>query len=112
MSSVSNNLKVREIINQVVNDPQYKSISSVPLFSIHQIGLVICTFTLVVGGIYLASMGVSLWLVYPVIIFGFYSSFTTLHDATHRSVSSNKYLNDFLGTIAGNFLLPLSLIHI
>jgi len=106
MSSATNNLKLREVINQVVNDPQYRSVSAVPLISIVQIGLLLFTLTLVFGGIYLASIGVSLWLIYPILIFGFYTSFTTLHDATHRAISSNKYLNDFLGTIAGNLQFP------
>jgi len=106
MSIATDNLRVREVINQVVNDPQYKSVSAVPLFSMPQIGLLLFTFILVFGGIYLAYTGVSLWIVYPFLIFGFYTSFTTLHDATHRALSSNKYLNDFLGTLAGSLLLP------
>ncbi len=103
---VTNNLKVREVINQVVNDPQYKSVSAVPLISSHQLGLLLFTLLLILGGFYLASVGTSLWIIYPFMIFGFYSSFTILHDATHRAVSSNKMLNDFLGTVAGNFLFP------
>ena len=106
MSTATNNLKLREVINQVVNDPQYKSVSAVPLISIPQIGLLLFTLTLIFGGIYLASIGVTLWLVYPIVIFGFYTSFTTLHDATHRALSSNKYLNDCLGTVAGNLQFP------
>ena len=106
MSSATNNLKLREVINQVVNDPQYKTVSTVPLISFVQLGLLLFTLGLVFGGIYLAALGVSLWIVYPILIFGFYTSFTTLHDATHRSISSNKYLNDFLGTIAGNLQFP------
>jgi len=106
MSNAANNLKLREVINQVVNDPKYRSVSAVPLISFVQIGLLLFTLTLVLGGIYLASIGVTLWLVYPILIFGFYTSFTTLHDATHRALSSNKYLNDFLGTIAGNIQFP------
>ncbi len=106
MSIVTNNLKVREVINQVVKDPKYKSVSTVQLISITQIGLFLLTWTLFLGGIYFASRGVSLWIVYPFLIFGIYTSFTTLHDATHRAVSSNKYLNDFIGTVSGNILFP------
>jgi ferredoxin-NADP reductase/fatty acid desaturase len=106
MSIVSNNLKVREVINQVVNDPKYKSVSAVPLISIYQIGLLLFIFLLTFGGIYLASIGTSLWVLYPFMIFGIYTSFTILHDATHRAVSSNKFFNDFLGTVAGNLQFP------
>lgn len=31
MSDVTSNLKVREVINQVANDPKYKSVTQVPL---------------------------------------------------------------------------------
>lgn len=108
MSFVSNHPRVREVINQVVNDPQYKAVSSIPLFSLHQIGLTLFAYTLVLSGMYLAYQGFSLWLVYPMMIFGFYTSFTPLHDATHRSVSSNKHLNDFIGTLSGNLLFPFN----
>ena len=106
MSSVTNNLKLREVINQVVNDPHYRSVSTVPLISYVQLGLLFFTLSLIFGGIYLAFIGVTLWIVYPILIFGFYTSFTTLHDATHRALSSNKYLNDLLGNIAGNIQFP------
>ena len=106
MSITSNNLRVREVINQVVNDPDYKEISRVPLFSIHQIGLIISAYFLVFGGIYLASNDWTLWLTYPMIIFGTFVAFTPRHDATHKSLSSNKMLNDLLGTISGNLLSP------
>lgn len=108
MSIVTNNLKVREVINQVVKDPQYKSVSSVPLISVPQISLFLLSLSLFLGGIYLASTGVSLWIVYPILIFGIYTAFTILHDATHKALSSNKHLNDFLGTVAGNLLFPFN----
>ena len=41
-------------------------------------------------------------------VFAIYTSFTPLHDATHRAVSSNKFLNDLLGTISGSLLIPFS----
>ena len=59
---VTSNLKVREVINQVVNDPAYKAVAKVPLISFHQLGLLFLTFLLVFGGIFLASQGLTLWL--------------------------------------------------
>ena len=53
MSITSNNLRIREVINQVVNDPDYKEIASVPLFSFHQIGIIILAYLFVFGGMYL-----------------------------------------------------------
>lgn len=108
MSITTNHLRVREVINQVINDPDYKEISSVPLFSILQIGLIILAYALVLSGIYFASIGGSLWITYPIIIFGTFVAFTPLHDATHRAVSSHKLLNDLLGTLSGNLLLPFN----
>jgi ferredoxin-NADP reductase/fatty acid desaturase len=109
MSFTSNNLKVREVINQVVNDPQYKQVAHVPLISYPQLGLVLLSYLCVVGGIALhLYAGLSLWIIYPVMIFGFYTAFTPLHDSTHRAVSSNNLLNDILGTLSGCVLFPLS----
>ena len=90
MNSATNNLKLREVINQVVNYLLYRSVSTVPLISFVQLGLLLFTLSLIFGGIYLAFIGITLWIVYSILIFGFYTSFTTLHDATHRALSSNK----------------------
>lgn len=87
-----------------MNDPQYKEIASIPLVSIHQTALLSLVILSTWGGMYLAYLGVSLWLLYPLMIFGYYSAFTILHDATHRAASSNKFINDLLGTFAGNFV--------
>ncbi|NNL16976.1 MAG: hypothetical protein HKO81_10090 [Flavobacteriaceae bacterium] len=107
MSITINTPKIREVINQVVNDPDYKQVSKVPLFSLHQIGLIILAYTGFIGGIYLhLTFQTSLWIVYPIMILSSYMAFTPLHDATHRAVSSNKVLNDLLGTISGFILMP------
>jgi len=109
MSITSNNLKVREIIHQVVNDPEYKAASSVPLISMHQLGLILLAYTGIFGGIALYLFaGASLWIVYPIMIFSFFTAFTPLHDSTHRALSSNKFLNDLLGTISATPLLPFA----
>ncbi|MEM6725563.1 MAG: fatty acid desaturase, partial [Bacteroidota bacterium] len=109
MSITSNNLRVREVINQVVNDPAYKQVAHIPVVSIHQVGLIVLAYVLVFGGIALhLFVDCTLWLIYPMMIFGFYTAFTPFHDATHRAVSSSKWLNDLLGTISGGLLFPLS----
>lgn len=109
MSITSNNLKVREVINQVVNDPEYKLVSHVPIISLHQIALILIAYIGVFGGMAMYLYGeVSLWFVYPLMVFCFYTAFTPLHDSTHRAVSSNKTLNDILGTLSGFILFPLS----
>ena len=104
--STATNLKAREIIHQVVNDPQYKKVSAIPLFSTHQIGLMLFSYVLFGLGIYAIYAGISPWLAYPIMVFGCYTAFTPLHDATHQAVSSNKTINDLIGTVSGNLLFP------
>lgn len=109
MSITSNNIKVREIIHQVVNDPDYKQVSHVPVISYHQLSLIFIAYSGVFGGLLMFVYGeLSLRIVYPIMIFGFYTAFTPFHDSTHRAVSSNNILNDILGTILGFLLFPLS----
>ena len=107
MSITANNSQVRQIINQVVNDPDYRDIAKVPLVSWHQLVMIVASFSAVIGGmIAIHYYDSSLWLVYPIMIFAFYTSFTPLHDATHRAVSSDERINDWLGSLSGNLLFP------
>jgi fatty acid desaturase len=39
-------------------------------------------------------------------IFAVYLTFAPLHDASHRAVSSNGFLNDLIGTVSEQLLLP------
>tara|TARA_B100000497_G_C7595646_1_gene358083 strand:- start:447 stop:764 length:318 start_codon:yes stop_codon:yes gene_type:complete len=89
----SNPIILRDVINKVVHDPEYKSLSQVPLFSFHQIGLTILAYVLVLLGVFLAYSGVTLWIVYPIMIFGFYTAFTPLHDASKKCFRDNGSIN-------------------
>ncbi|MCF4165638.1 fatty acid desaturase [Zavarzinia compransoris] len=42
----------------------------------------------------------------PIGAVAIYVSFTPLHDGTHRAVSRNPVINDILGTLSGQILLP------
>ena len=76
------------------------------LYSLYQIALIVFSYTLL-GGIYLHIwQGVSLLIVYPFMVFAIYCAYTPLHEGTHRSISSNKFINDALGTISGFLLVP------
>ncbi|NNF21341.1 MAG: 2Fe-2S iron-sulfur cluster binding domain-containing protein [Saprospiraceae bacterium] len=109
MSIVSSNLKVREIIHQVVNDPEYRNVSYVPLISYHQLALILLAYTGVFGSIALHIFsGINIVIFYPLMMLSFYTAFTPLHDATHKAVSSNKLINDFLGTLSGFLIFPVS----
>lgn len=107
MSITINNAQIREVINQVVNDPDYKKVSEVPVISWHQIRLIIAAYSGFIGSViaYLAWQ-VPLWILWPIMGISVYFSFTPLHDATHRALSSNKFLNDALGTISAFLLFP------
>ena len=45
----------------------------------------------------------AMWIINGIAI---YIAFTPLHDATHRSLSSNRWLNDAIGTLSCLLLLP------
>lgn len=98
---------MRDVLNQVVKDPRYAEVMRVPVFSVLQIALVFLAlgmFGLATWG-YLAGY-VPLWLAMPANLASVYIAFTPLHDASHRAVSSNSFLNDFLGVLTGQLLLP------
>jgi len=107
MSITANNIKIREVINQVVNDPEYKKVSSVPVWSIHQISIISLAYlvpvSLVLAHIY---WGLPLIVAYPIMAIFIYAAFTPLHDCTHRAISSNNTINDILGTLSGQVLFP------
>lgn len=107
MSITINTPKIREVINQVVNDPDYKKVSEVPLLSMYQIGLIILAYVGFIGGILMhLYWDLTLWVVYPLMGISAYLAFTPLHDATHRAVSSNKLVNDILGSVSAFLLFP------
>ncbi|MEO0898146.1 MAG: fatty acid desaturase [Bacteroidota bacterium] len=107
MTAQTEHARLREYINQVVNDPAYKKIATIPLISWPQIALIVFSYLCVFGGIALyLNYDVSLWILYPIMVFGFYTAFTPLHDATHKAISSNSFVNNLLGTISANLLLP------
>lgn len=107
MSITINNARIREVINQVVNDPDYKKVSEVPLISWHQIVLITLAYIGFLGGIYAyLNWDVSAWIVCPIMGLSAYIAFTPLHDATHRATSSNKLINDVLGSISAFLLFP------
>ena len=105
--TVTANPAVREVLNQVVNDPAYRDVAKVPLLSAPQ--LVLAALALGIFGLscfgYLAGW-LPLAAAIPLNVLAVYISFTPTHDASHRAVSSNPLLNDFLGTLTGQILLP------
>lgn len=97
----------KEVLEQIVREPRFRSLTTIPLIAPMEIGLIVGAFTLfgISSALYLDGA-----LPFPVMLllnsFAVYASFTPLHDATHRTVSSNRRLNDLLGTLSCLLLLP------
>lgn len=91
----------------MTRDPSLRALETIPLIPPVNLGL-----TLGVWAVFLASAAGYLmgWLPLPVSIvisaLAIYASFTPLHDATHRAVSSNPIINDLIGTLAASLLVP------
>lgn len=97
----------KEVLEQVVREPRFRAITTIPLLAPMEIGLVVAVFALFGVTSVLYLNGSIHWL--PMIAinsFAVYASFTPLHDATHRTVSSNRRVNDTIGTISCLLLLP------
>lgn len=97
----------REVLEQVVREPRFRELTTIPTFAPQSIGLVLFMLTGFAISTYLYMNGQIHWgLATAVNGLMAYTSFTILHDATHRAVSGNRTLNDILGMTAGMFLLP------
>jgi ferredoxin-NADP reductase/fatty acid desaturase len=105
--AITKNPEMRDVLNQVVKDPRYAEVMRVPVFSVPQVALVFLAlglFGLATWG-YMAGQ-IPIWLAMLANLISVYIAFTPLHDASHRAVSSNGFLNDFLGVLTGQLLLP------
>jgi ferredoxin-NADP reductase/fatty acid desaturase len=95
------------ILEQVVSEPRFRGLTTVPRFAVAEIGIVAASYaTLVVG----SASWLSGVVPYPVVLLlhtlAIYAIFTPLHDATHRSASSDPVVNDWIGNLAALPLLP------
>jgi ferredoxin-NADP reductase/fatty acid desaturase len=97
----------REVLEQIVHEPRFKSLTTIPLWAPAQILLMGVSYLI----LYLSTAAFiegSLPVIAMIAINGvmIFACFTPLHDATHRTVSRNRIINDGLGTIACFALLP------
>lgn len=105
--TITQNAAVREVLLQVTRDPDYADVSKVGLFSPVQMAMVALAFSLFAAGVYGYAAGYfPLFVAISINILAVYISFTPLHDASHRALSSNKVLNDLLGTLSGQLIFP------
>ncbi len=97
----------REVLSRLIADPKLKELERLPRFSPVHIGMTAGVWVTIISasGAYLTG-----WLPLPVTMLlnaiAVYASFTTLHDATHRAVSRDPFINDLLGTMSAWLLLP------
>ena len=96
-----------QLIKKIQEQEGFKDLSAVPVLAWQQLILLILCPALLFGSGYLHFLGI---LPYPLVAliggFSVYAAFTPLHDATHRSVSKLPWLNDLLGTISAQLILP------
>lgn len=105
--SMTRNPVARDVLNQIVMDPRYPDVMHVPVFSIPQIvlaGGALALFGASTAG-YMTGQLPLLAAMFCNLI-AVYLAFTPLHDASHRAVSSNGFLNDLIGVVTGQLLLP------
>jgi len=101
------NPPTREILEQVVREPRFKQLTRLPVWAPMEIALGVGAFSLFYLGTSLYLAGHINFLVMLLInSVAVYASFTPLHDATHRSVSSHRTINDLIGTLCCLLLLP------
>lgn len=97
----------RKLLTQIVRSPQFPDTIQLPLIPWQHLGLMLFTYgtLLGLGAAYLLAY-IPYWLMLFPCAFAIYASFTPLHDATHRSVSRHAWVNDIVGTLAAQPLLP------
>ena len=97
----------KEVLEQVVRQPRFRELTTIPDFAFQEIGLIAAVFGVFALSTTLYLQGTLHWaLMIPINATVIYAAFTALHDATHRTVSGNRVLNDLLGTISCLLLLP------
>lgn len=105
--TMTRNPAVRDVLSQIVNDPRYDDVMSVPVFSVPQLALSALALGTFIGSTWAYMNGmIPLWAAMVCSFLSVYLAFTPLHDASHRAVSKHPVLNDVLGTAVGQLLLP------
>jgi vanillate O-demethylase ferredoxin subunit len=100
-------ISAREVLEQVVREPRFRSLTTIPIVAPVEMGLIIFAYLLFAVSTILYLQGTIPWIVcFGLSSVAIYAAFTPLHDATHRTVSGNRKLNDLLGTISTVLLLP------
>jgi vanillate O-demethylase ferredoxin subunit len=105
--TITANPSVRQVLAQVVQDPQYATVARKPVVSWPHIGLVALAY-----GTFAAATWAYLAGSIPLLVMvalnqsAIYVSFTPLHDAVHESASSDQRLNNLVGTVSAFLFVP------
>ena len=105
--TITANPSVRQVLAQVVQDPEYAKVARKPVVSWPHIGLVALAYGTFAASTwaYLAG-GIPFLLMVALNQFAIYVSFTPLHDAVHESASSDERLNNLIGTVSAFLFVP------
>lgn len=105
--AISSDAQARRVLARLTADPALAELERLPLIPPVNLGLTLGAWAVFIGS---AWAHWNDWLPLPVTVLlaaaAIYASFTPLHDATHRAVSSSPFVNDLIGTMAANLLLP------
>jgi fatty acid desaturase len=96
-----------ELLQRVRREPGFGRLAAIPAVPLPTIALIVAAYALVAGGtaLYLLQLA-PYWVVLPLNVLGIYFAFTPLHDASHRAVSSLRWLNNGIGNLGALLLLP------
>ena len=97
----------RLLLQQIVAEPRFRALATAPRWAWPQIAVLATSYGVVLLG---AAGYLSGLLPYPLVLvasaLAIYAVFTPLHDATHNSVSSSRFINDRIGDVAATLLFP------
>lgn len=97
----------RAVLEQVVSDPRFSRIATPPTFAWQEILLIAGCYASLLASCLLYLDGVLPYVAaFAINALAIYAIFTPLHDATHGSLSKNRFINDTLGTLAALPLFP------
>lgn len=96
-----------QLLEQIVSEPRFRSIAVVDRFAWQEIAVLSGSYLTFALSSYLYLVGLLPYAVTFVLSgVALYAVFTPLHDATHRSASSDRRVNDWIGNLACFLLVP------
>ncbi len=101
-------MSIEAIKSHLPNKEEYfLELKKTPALSLPAFGLFLLGLAIVAVGSYLALTGkIPLWGAIFTNGVGLYFLFTIMHEAMHRALSSNTFINDFLGRFSMMLMIP------